>query len=583
MSRFTHNDGTQQGAEESGLNSALRLTLRTLQRNSEGQEISAVTSEGPDGFMVATIRRTPGEEPGLYISEEGVLISDWSDKFRREKEGQIPPFSPGELIRVQGIVTLNEKRGECVFHVDADGRAADNFYLDGTADEKPLAEHAGLPLTVIIRVGKERKSDFRLSDIWNYDASFVAVDAVSPVNPAADALEALPTGTRVVVEGVFLGFSGKPKNEWHDRYDSGTVRTDDGREIYIDFPTGQITFSEGVLENLERKVPEAGDRIAVGAFVSRARRGSSASDPGFDAGVRPAAHWCDPCVLRVPSAGRKSTYESLRTAVVNNLARIETQIRDQNWGGVRSLIGCTRKMELIDSELDAVDAIVQSIPQSERPVIVSRDRYDGTNPPHFWAAAIDTAYGVIIESMSRDEFAAFLRSAATGERIQTGKGGTDTSYLYGIAMEVGIETQIIEGALTECLEKRLPKLRGVPYVHDKHWDDKYNIGQALGYLAGLGTPRSVQKVLDLLYDLIEKREFHKTGWREQHSTEFSAGFVFEAAHALDTHPGENCRKTLRDNLPELIKARETLEQEGDEPVALRSINRVIEFAAGNTQ
>ena len=155
----------------------------------------------------------------------------------------------------------------------------------------------------------ERKEDGRISDIWNYDAKLAGIISRPQINLETKDLEGLQSGKRVTVQGEFVGFLGQPEGEWYDKYNSGIVKTENGKEIYLDFPTGKITFSGGVLENLvhqdPRKHPEIGDKIKIAAFITRAKREPKVMVEGTDPGVRLAAHWCDPCYLDEPCESRQ--------------------------------------------------------------------------------------------------------------------------------------------------------------------------------------------------------------------------------------------------------------------------------------
>ncbi|MBL7051432.1 hypothetical protein ISS04_04730, partial [Candidatus Woesearchaeota archaeon] len=304
----------------------------------DGEDVS-FKSKQAENMQFISINRRPSGEPVWYTAEDGSTVVDWKEKFDRQENGKHPPFGFGDKVYVSGLVEYDSD-GLYKFHVDADGRIADNFYIATVSSPDPLEDHVGMPLEAIVDVIDERKSEWQISNIQNYDARLVEVVSKPFVNPTENEIEDLDVGKRVVIKGRFSSFgesgedrflsrlgypkgsriaglsaSGReatltidlpdcskvektvhyPPEDYHDNSTFGIVETDDGRNIRINMPTGRVSFSGGVLECLtkgstsanQRKSPEHGDYVRIGAFVNK-NKGLS-------------VHWCDPCVLDKPS------------------------------------------------------------------------------------------------------------------------------------------------------------------------------------------------------------------------------------------------------------------------------------------
>jgi hypothetical protein len=524
----------------------------------DDQDVSIEASEGTEGVTLVNITRRPSGEPTWFTAEDGTTIFDWRDKFDRQKRGMHPPFQFGEKVLVSGFV---EPDPDSLYkiHVDADGRLADNFYLATVPQPDPLRDFVGMPLEVIIDIVDERKSEWQISNIQNYDARLLEVVSKPIVNPSRADLEKLQSGKRVVVKGKFLGFGN---NETY-----GEIETEDGRKIRINMPTGKVAFSGGVLECLtlgassgrDRKLPEDGDHLTIGAFVSRDRQ----------LGV----HWCDPCLLTKPSPQREQRYNALRQAVDLQINQIKASISESEYSEARKLIGDSRALELTSSELEKLRGLTQDIPESERPVQTPKDEHNRDGRRHFFVESIDEAYQTRLESMTREEFVRFANSAVKGDRKQTGRKA-DTSYLFAIAQDFGIDPNTQEELVVSCLESRLGRIRGKPYNHDRDWDDKYNSEQALKYLAGIGAESSATRLFGYLRSFVERKDFHQIGWRN-HRDERPETFVFPAVLAISTHIEEMPREVVRREIPYLESLRDYLSGSADEPITVEVLDKTF--------
>lgn len=385
----------------------------------------------------------------------------------------------------------------------------------------------------------------------------VASDTI-PVNPTCEMLQSLSDKTLVVVEGVFQGFTGKPEHEFYLPYESGNVKTDDGRLIYLDFPTGKIGFSGGVHANLEGRPPEPGDRVSITAFVTRAPRlPRSSGEVTVEAGVRLAAHFDSSCLLTAPEPARRAAYETLRSDVQTRLDNMEKLLYAGEPVEARRLMGATRKLELTRPELDRIDELTSRISLKEHPMFVSRVSYNPQKAPNYWGAGVDLAYGVVVESMNREEFVDFAGKVLRGELRAVGEGA-DPSYIDPLAKELGLDKQTREQLLRSCIDTRQPRIQGKPY-DPRHLSDICILTQAYDQLSLLGTPSSTQYVIDQIYALAERGEYRKPGWATLPESEWKESMFTVAATALTDNKKKMPREVLVANLPRLKEVLATLQ------------------------
>ena len=554
----------------------LQQLTKVLCRGSETEEVTLETGTLPDGKVVTQLKRVPIGDYTQIPGDGSILY--WKDKFKREAAEDFPPFKPGEHVVVSGFVEPDPK-GLYKIHVDADGRIADNFFVAKVPEPDPLVDSLGMSLELLLEVGEERKEDGRISDIWNYDAKLAGIISRPQINLETKDLEGLQSGKRVTVQGEFVGFLGQPEGEWYDKYNSGIVKTENGKEIYLDFPTGKITFSGGVLENLvhqdPRKHPEIGDKIKIAAFITRAKREPKVMVEGTDPGVRLAAHWCDPCYLDEPCESRQKKYDLLRSVVDSKVKKVRQYLSKKKYFQARFLIGNLRLSELTVDEIKITRDLVSEMPEKEKPlqIPISDNNPSGKVDP--WTKNICKAYKINIEAMTKKGFVYFAREAVTGRLVQTGKKA-DTSYLYGIAARVGIDKETRESLLLDCIETRWPKIRGNIYNHDIDWDDKYNTEQAFTYLAGLGTKNSAQQMFQYLRSVVEQEEFHEIGWREKQG-KHPETFLYPVVSAINACSDEMPSEILIEELPYLRGLVGYLNKHADEPIAVGQIERTIDY------
>jgi hypothetical protein len=226
----------------------LEVIAEVLNRGSETEHVSVESSTAGDGNVMVSFKRVPIPDYAWNKGDGSIL--DWREKFEREEAGDFPPFKPGEYVRVSGFVQPDPE-GLYKVHVDADGRIADNFFVKEVSDPDPLADSVGMPLEVILEVGEERKADFRISDIWNYDAKLAGILSRPLVNPEGEDIEDLQSGKRVIVKGRFKSY-GKSSL---DRFLEG-LGYPEGSRLAGESSTGTITITQKLMLLLKQKKVE---------------------------------------------------------------------------------------------------------------------------------------------------------------------------------------------------------------------------------------------------------------------------------------------------------------------------------------
>jgi hypothetical protein len=577
----------------------LKRIKDALQRDGEDIQVNA-DSVGNNMEMIS-INRKPEGEPDWEVAENGEIVVDWKEKFAREEKEMYPPFSPGELVKAYTVVEA-DKDGLYRLHVDEDGRHADNFFISKINTPDPLRHHVGMPLEVIVRVGEERKKDYRISDIWNYDAELSEVTNTPFVNPTEEEARQVQKGHRVIIEGKLIGYEKSREDEllaqggfpegsvivgqsdhWHAgvskshatiRLPDGqeveynhfwglimdktraTIELDDGRQVTVSMPTGKIKFSGGVLENYDRrdKMPLAGDMVRIAANVK--------------AGAQFEADWCDPCYLVEPSEQRLHNYSQLRHDVISRVEQVADLIGSGQYASARKIIGETRTLEITNEELENLNSQVARIPEAERPVHSTSENYNETKRS-FHIQEIDDAFEVCIEGMTKAEFIEFTSNATSGRLKQNGKNA-DTSYLYFISDDFGVDENTREQMMYDCIEQRLINLSGMPYDHDVHWDDKYNIDQTFSYLGNMPSERTTQMLIDSIVGFVENGEYDKQGDQPPKPE----SFVNSAVYALLNNIADRPSNVLMGNLKALENALGILETTGDESSAVSNLQQI---------
>jgi hypothetical protein len=541
-------------------------------------------------------------------SDEGYdleKVVEWTEKGLRQQQGKHPAFDAGDLVKVKGFIEYDDERG-LRLHVDADGRVADNFYLVNPVNPEQAKVYGGLPLESVVKVLGFREESFQISNIQNYDAGRLDVTALPLINPTQTDINST-ANNQAVIYGEFVGFKdsgearflrslgfpegtkisgesstgrhahlsiklpdgGKtsvdvdnPPRDYHVRATQGVIRTEDGREIEVNMPTGRTVYSGGNMENIKDKLPEKGDVLRISTRIS---------DSGF------FAHWCDPCFLVDPSEERYSRSENLRLTLDANLNQTSQYIEGGQFSEARALLAEVRAHEVTEAQLDRTYELAQQIPAAERPMLTDKKDYTRTRENNSWVSSIDKAYGVRLESMTEQELVSFTRKAVTGEVKQSGEHA-DTSYLFGIVEDLGLSSEVQEELVVSCIDARLGRIRGKPYNHDTDFDDKYNTEQALKYLGSIGTESSTRKLFDYVRSFVEDGDYKEIGWRDQDRSQRPEDFLFAAVSALSGSVDKLDPATLTKEIPYMRQVIGHLKQHADEPNTLDVLERTMPYA-----
>ncbi len=598
------------------LNKLLELLAQTLNNGSETEKFDVTSKVMPDGHVIASLSRVPVPDFSWNPGEGNIL--DWRVKFDRKKAGDLPPFKSGEYVRVAGFVE-RDRKGLYKIHVDADGRIADNFYVKEVDAPDLLHDSIGMPLEVILEIRDERKEDFRISDIWNYEAKFAGILSKPAVNPDYDDIKDLQSGKRVIIQGTFVGFDespqeiylkelGYPKGSRFSGNSSSGYKEDGtyivetevifsdgtkekitltnppkqyngaetcariesvvGRIIHVEMPTGKINFSGGVLENLDHQSPEVGDQLRIAPFVTRRK------NEGVEGKVRLAAYFCDPCYLDVPSNERREKYDSLRGTVASLIDIISSQLDQREYAEARKIIGEVSSLELSFSELGVIRAIVDRMPAEEKPMQAPLSRYT-QKKDDFWIKSIDRAYHSRLESMTQAEFVTFAHLAVRGEISQVGEHA-DTSYLFQLAEDFGVDKVTREALADNCIEARFPKIRGRPYNHHTDFDDKYNIERAFQELAHIGTKSSSERIFEYLKFFSDTESYHKVGWTDNRDTQ-PVTFLYDVAHAISCYSSNIPLRKLNLELSYMQNLAAQLKENADESFTVDALEKIISY------
>ena len=464
------------------------------------------------------IRNAFLQERETYDLEQ---VVEWSEKGKRQQQGQHPPFNTGDLVRVKGF--LEYRKGELNFHVDADGRVADNFFLVNPIDPEQARTYAGLPLESVVRVLNYREESFQISNIQNYTAGLIDITSLPLINPTSE--EARTTSnTQAVICGEFVKFAEtgadrflqslgypygtkitgehtssvkgykkarlslrlptgektsvtveNPPKDYHDRETHAIIKTEDGREIEVSHPSGKIVYSGGNIENIKDKFPEEGDLLRISAKVH---------------GGKFFAHWCDPCFLVDPSEERYTRVENLRLTLDANLDLTDEHIQSGKYSEARAVLAEVRAKEVTDAQLDRTYELFARIPKNEKPVLTNREEFTWSTNKNFLVESIDQAYEVRLEAMNKEEFTAFAKEALSGE-IKAKIENPETSYLLRILPSLGFDAEYIENIAVHAIESRLERMKS-----RDEFADGYILEYAVNTVCSEKTPNAKKIVSD---------------------------------------------------------------------------------------
>jgi len=147
-------------------------------------------------------------------------------------------------------------------------------------------------------------------------------------------------------------------------------------------------------------------------------------------------------------------------------------------------------------------------------------------------------------------------------------------YLFHLAGVFGVDSDTREEIITGCLEKRFERIRGSRPNLDTTSEDKAVIEMGLSYLAGEKTKPSTKKMFEYLEEIFDRREYHKTGWRDEPENPQPVPLLSSVTHAIggfyQDMPG-----ITPERISCLQEIKESLEKNADEPSAVENLQRIL--------
>lgn len=480
-------------------------------------------------------------------------IREWSDKLGRAGVGRDPAFGTGELVRVSGY--LRRDRAGLFISADADGRVADCFEVVGGISVDLL----GMPVTAIIEIlGVE--GERALVDSWRYSARILRVEKSPMVNPSSSELAELPNGARVTLSGEFCGFRKE------DDRASGAMLLPEGVERMLSFPDGTIEFSEGALDNLQGQRPEAGDIVSFLAIVKRQA-----------AEITLESEWCDPCVLIIPSKARAQECARLRTEAAKAIEGIVEEVRRHNFVEARKRIANLRQSSLTDAEFLSIECIAKLIPERQRPMIVPLAELKSTRPLNAEVLAIDSSFGVSVESMTSTQLSGFLGEVLAGKRQCKEGGRADLDVLLSLARKLDLPRSLLEEILIRGIKARVERLREQSGKLEDQLADRLFVSQAFKSLVSIGSAVGARFTLDSFLDFVERGEYRPPGWRDLSAFEMEETLAQEPISALASFVEHVPLNILTESLEQLKETASLLEQIADDPYIADKLESVIQY------
>ena len=232
------------------------------------------------------------------------------------------------------------------------------------------------------------------------------------------------------------------------------------------------------------------------------------------------APWCRSTYLLKPSAAREQRYRELRQKVTEGIEAVTHALSLNNYSAVRECLARLIKLEVTVKERAQLNRIAVSMPLEERPLMLW-SRYE--------ADEINTLFDADIDKMTVDDYYEFARNGVATLYSLQGKKRGDHSYLYRIFKDVGMSKERQSELLSLAIETRWRyfqelEAKGQAYLRDRDWSDKYMLEQSLGYLSGVKTPSSTQKLIDFAYEII---------MAENLFGEAKGEFTYKAADSLE--------------------------------------------------
>jgi len=438
-----------------------------------------------------------GEEPRLFMDAKGRL-ADWRDRFDREGH----EFNEGERVSVPAFIKVETDGYVSLTADDQDGRMADRFFPAEIPVEvrQNLEKYRGIAVGCIVKIRGVIDRGDQLSDIHEYNVELEPEIVLPPINPSPEQVANLPKGARVVTDGKIVKTEIREEVDnfgLKDEHTYVTVEASDGRQITVANWSDKLRYEDGVLENLRDKLLEPGEHIRLASYVHE-----------YQGKKIVHSHWSRPYLVEATEI-KLSTNEQLRAVVKSEINTLSKLLEQKDFQEARKTFATTRTKELTKEESDKVMASLAGFPENERPIFYGYERRMS------WTADLDEAYGVLVESMTRNEFAEFSREAGSGRKPQTGKH-CDASYTLMIMHTNNYDDKTTLSILTDSISERLKRLEQDKGEKVEDWhDDSYMLEQSMGYLTHVKSPEAVKKILEIIRYTMEHKYYDKRMERAQ--------------------------------------------------------------------
>lgn len=457
----------------------------------------ADTLHNQTGAMIINLGRRAEYESEVPVpaTSEFSDVVDYRERFNMPNH----EFEPGTRVAVAAFYRVDSD-GKPYLEADIpDRRMADHFYLPPeTPDDilQLLNNHKGIAVGCIMSIEQPRREQHQISDIHPYDVTLEPYIVIPPINPTPEQIEQLAPGSRVALSGEVVTVDTKQVQDrlgFTDQRAFITIRTPDGRQITTDTWVEKLTYEQGAIENLRRKPVEPGDVITLTTYVTEDGDNNKTLN----------ARYTYP-FLTQPSPGRLSSYEALRGEVEATLSEYSNAINAHDYRLAREIFARIRGQELTQAETDVLFAGRVAMPQEEQPVFDGHEqRWDGITE-------MNEAYGISAETMTRGEFIAFAREAATRRRMpqsDSEDGGINhhLGNIFGILLDNYPPEEVIP-VLQEAIDAHMQLLESAP---EDDFDIQHSMMNALNWMSELDSSDATAQLIGNIQTFIDRRWFGK--------------------------------------------------------------------------
>lgn len=393
--------------------------------------------------------------------------------------------------RVAAFVTLRLDAQACLrLEVANAPCAADLFITSESSKSSALHDLVGTTVVALMTVRERAGGNRCHGSQYKIEPNFKL--ALFPTNPTPEQLRELPPSSRVLIEGDFAGYAtvSAPEEYFPERTRIGfSVDTPNGMvTILTSFSEDhnqRVTYTDGVLENLDSRQMLVGEKIRYVAFVTEDHRLRG----GYN---RP--------YLLEPTLQRQKAYQQLRRTIRVLLRTLESYVAVERYARARRLFAALRRHELTHDERCRANELMARLPAEERSI------YGQV----FIAKAIEQTYGVNVETLNKRQFLWLADQAvrARRENPKVGqKGHVDISYFFRYTAQKPFTAAETCKLLATTVWERLAMLEAASDELDDYFDHLSLLEQALGYLSHCDDPAAVRTIQKFLRVCLEKGYF----------------------------------------------------------------------------